>query len=556
MKKENIAKYAIIIFMIIFLFNFARSFQGIDVTDEGWSLTLSWMANEYNINPEWSSISLSNYIGGAWLSLSEPSLIWARLGGSILIALTSVMTFLCLCFYYKPKQIFKFLLPTGLIISTFNHTSVINYFTLPAFFSVLLLFLYSYLFYTNDNKTIKITNFLIGLLLAVMIFSRITLILALALPILLKLFYDKKNKINLSFNLMGLISGIACILLIYNVIGYLPLFVQDITKQFSGFISSNNVNIGPSEHNISYLMTRYILDTLMILFILVGTFFFSKFTKKIKNRILNPILIISLLVGIFAATKIFSGFYLGRSIEDFTTFALFGIMIILFKENHTNPLLFSSLFIMGITPLGSNTGLHKLFYGMWLTLPLALLIIKNTDSKYIILAATKKSLKIIPILLILVCLIYTSIYTFRDANRFELNTKFNDKSLNYIHSTELKVSALDELLEKVRDNTNPKDEILAGLDLPMIYYLTDTKPIFGPGWLSINSNEKIEQDLTNIIKENNLPKLFIYSKRNLKLEHWTKEEPNSMLNILTKTFSNLKYNKIWENDVFVMYKLP
>ena len=116
-KNNECVNYLIILLIIIFLFNLLRSFQGLDVTDEGLALIQQTLTFSGHIDPIWSSVFLSNYVGGAWLSLHTPSLIWARIGGSLLASLTALFAFLTLKEFFGAKQIFFPLLSSSLLIT-------------------------------------------------------------------------------------------------------------------------------------------------------------------------------------------------------------------------------------------------------------------------------------------------------------------------------------------------------------------------------------------------------------------------------------------------------
>ena len=73
---------------------------------------------------------------------------------------------------------------------------------------------------------------------------------------------------------------------------------------------------------------------------------------------------------------------------------------------------------------------------------------------------------------------FTDIY--RDNhNRFLLNQPFSHPSLAGIYSTEHRVKAIDEVLMAIERYTDKNDYVLMANNLPMFYYLTETKPATG-----------------------------------------------------------------------------
>lgn len=85
-----------------------------------------------------------------------------------------------------------------------------------------------------------------------------------------------------------------------------------------------------------------------------------------------------------------------------------------------------------------------------------------------------------------------------DKTRLNLNTEFSDPSLKGVYSTADRVKAVDELIYQIRKHTDKNDEILIANNIPIFYYLTETKPSFGNPWiesLPFDATKEIQREL-------------------------------------------------------------
>lgn len=118
---------------------------------------------------------------------------------------------------------------------------------------------------------------------------------------------------------------------------------------------------------------------------------------------------------------------------------------------------------------------------------------------------------------------------------------------------------MDVLISQIKKNSHKGDKILILNDIPIFYYLTETKPAFGGLWLEGMFFEGIKEKQRELENKKELPKLFIYSKVDTGSDKW----PNSMVNsertvekfLYAKTgyVNNLNYSLLWENKAIVMY---
>ena len=237
-------------------------------------------------------------------------------------------------------------------------------------------------------------------------------------------------------------------------------------------------------------------------------------------------------------------------------------------------MLLASSFIMIINHMGSSDGTGYSLWAMWICLPLIFLLMvelstksQHTNNIVIHLKSVLSLWKVI-LILILISSIYLQFYSiYRDQPRSQLNTEFSFPALNNIYSSSDRVRVVDEVLFEVSRLTDKDDEILFVNSIPMFYYLTETKPIFGRVWLLQNTIDKIDKGFQDMIDQGKRPKLFVYSKINTRPRTWPNNEGITgnlsiaaikdipKLDFLKDKFINdLNYTLIFENDAFVIYE--
>lgn len=69
-----------------------------------------------------------------------------------------------------------------------------------------------------------------------------------------------------------------------------------------------------------------------------------------------------------------------------------------------------------------------------------------------------------------------------EAGYKKMTREFSHPKLRGVYSVPEKVMPLEELLSYLKDKVKPGDYLLAYNDLPLLYYLTDTKPIYPSVW--------------------------------------------------------------------------
>ena len=110
-------------------------------------------------------------------------------------------------------------------------------------------------------------------------------------------------------------------------------------------------------------------------------------------------------------------------------------------------------------------------------------------------------LMIIPFLI--AALNYNYNYIYREVEIEKLTSRFNHPKLKGIYSTPGKVFALEELLNYLQGKVKPGDYFLAYNYIPMLYFLTHTRPAYGAAWARDDWPISIRTNLVKKMIENN-----------------------------------------------------
>ncbi len=402
------------------------------------------------------------------------------------------------------------------------------------------------------------------------VLSRVSLILIFIVPfviIIYRILVKKSSCIHISWTaVLGLCTSILLFVLLYWYIGLLDNYGSSLLA-----IAGESASGADRFHSMRSLMVSYLRDCIIIIgsngVLLIGFYAISAIGRRFGTGVSEGLVILGTLLSV--PFMILSG----RDIDYFAFFILkaaIGLIILLSglslffdrDNDRKNALLLVGIAIMIITPIGSNGGLLKSFYGMWLILPLSILCaydvsdrIRKTEISSIL--SLLKSL-LVALLILSVFFHITDIYR-DDQNRINLNTEFSSKSLHGIYSTNDRVRVLDDLLSKIERNTNEGDEILAVSGIPLVYYLTETRPALGYPWLEQIPLDKIKEQMQILEDAKRYPKLFVYAKVNTENRNWP--DANSIERGDSEVTEYLKnqylnrhnYSLLSEDEAFAIY---
>ncbi len=576
---------AYLMFAVVFLYHLLFIFQGLDLTDFGYHITHQIFSFTFSPGVKYiePTFFLTDFIGGMWLSLiGHPNVLWAKLGGVFLQALNATIIFSILENYFEKRKVFFVLFVTSIFTSIFP-LMYIHYFTFPAFLVNLELLVFNKIILSDiGSKKRSFYSFFLGFMVIPIILSRLSLILIFIIPIIFFIYWYVRKKEVLCFKkiiyptIIGIFFSSILFGLFFWYLDILNYYFLSIIENISFLVTgvANKTSSMSAASSKARLINIYVFDSKLIINILLklifGIYILSIIKEKIGKRKINMLVILlTLLLILNVSLSVKNDFDIFVSTVRPLLTVLIGIIIVLaityFAFNRVmnekiDLLLISSIGIMIINPIGSNTGLFKSMYGTWLALPLAVLSICKikTDIKN---KRISSMVSLIPILLIsLLCLsiFFNITYIYRDdINRLNLNTEFSDPSLKGVYSTSNRVEAVEELVYQIRKHSDKYDEILIANNIPIFHALTETKPSFGNPWIDLLSLDEIKEKQRKLEEKKELPKLFIYSKASGRLDwpsSYNDYKGDGNIGYLKSRYVNdLNYSLLLENEYFAIY---
>ena len=580
---------SVTLFASIFSFHILWIFQGVDVTDLGYHLT-----NQVNFFTEGADsvfvpmTFLSDFVGGIWLTIiDKPNIVWARLGGVLLYALTATISYKILKDYYDPRQVFFVVFATSVIITVRVPTTIIDYFNFPAFLLNLELFIFSRLLNEPAQSwRVKLYSWLLGFMTIPIILSRFPLILIGFVPVLVYLHHkiSKTDMIQLGRSSIYLISGVLISTTLFAVflgrIGYLNVFLETVKEELLVAFGRKK-ELVVDKHGAVEMLNLYFMDYAQVFYIIIVGIVVLYLCSIIRDRAGSYVAIFTLIIccilGALSLAYTFNVAFYTTKLVDFFAYSLIHLQIaIIFtlsgiffyyyrgRSVRIGLLVLLSAYIMVINPLGSNTGIFKSAYGMWLVLPLVFLIsyeLRFTNSTPARLKSilSWNTMIIFSMLSLAVAFHFTNSY--RDLpNRFKLNTHFNYKYLQNVYSFKDRVKVVDEVLMEIDRLTSPGDSVLMLRRIPLFYYLTETKPFFGVSWLFVQPLKRIKEFYHQALHRNRFPKIIVSSKTNTTHYNWPnlrKVSNDPKLDwLMNRYISDFSFKLVWENSAFSIYSRP
>jgi hypothetical protein len=527
------------ILLLVLLLHLPLLLQGLDMTDLGWHLTnqIDLLSADPSIEGmEWQFL-LSQYAGGVWLgAIGKPSVLWARLAGALLVAINAGIVYSILANHFPGRGIALPVMVTALLLTGSTRQVRLDYFTFPAFLILVQMwFLDRGLSGRVWGRWNAICSFMFGLMFVPVAMGRLPLgLMVLGLgPAFLYLWLrgarlERMTRV-LLVSLAGLAVSAALAVCVLSYHGMMDRYVAEVLGVIGGGQSL-------PEHELAFLVRKYSSDLVrsaayagtVIVALLSATAMIERMGERRASVVIAGGLAAALALSYLVFPQVLLGIRPWRlaSITMLGLLSVLALVVLHFgrgEDPHLDVLIIFSWFAMLVTPLGSNTGLYKATYGMWLPLPLLYLRAHQMHGELPCrwVRGVTRHLQILLVLLLAfsVPLVLTSIYR-DDWNRLRLTVPFSHPSLRGIYSTRERVDTVEGVLEVIEAHTDPGDRVLIINSVPILYYLTGTRPAMGNPWLFLESLEEIEGKQEGVEATGMWPKLFCCNKLNSRDPCW------------------------------------
>lgn len=554
------------------------AFQGFDVCDEGFSLTFYQQIFDNPNNVEYNFVYwLSGVFGGLWYRLYEQGgILWFRILYIIVNASTLIVSYNILKHFINKRialiglTMVVFINDFGFLVFYHNHLTA------------LIVLLSIYFLQKGIIKRHYLSLLIGGILIGINVFSRlpnITLfILILAIP-----FSNYLNNKPIASAIkpmlimtLGLLLGL--------IIVFIGLFGLEHFEIFKNAVLTI-VSLGEtknSTHGLMYLMQTYIYNYKMLaiqfcklLIVFVFVLGFSNYFKK--NTLVNRLIFsagLIILILFFKSGGIYIIYALG----------FIGVCGVLVSKNQIvsiRVLAFMALLIMLFLPLGSSGGIYDIGYiCVWLAIPLFLYFISqlnNVSSSFktiqgLFLNLSKHSIKYL-LLIIVFSYFIAKVYNifhgayFDSGSRLEKTYKINNKYAQRIYTTKERADIINNLLASLKNYVKPGDYLLAYDNIPMVHFLTETKPYMYNPWVWIYDENSFEEKIMKAEQEINEFPIVVQQKFNTIGEfsqpiadYMSENKENSFLYnkrrmiIMNKFLKRNDYKIVWSNPYFNIYE--
>jgi hypothetical protein len=426
--------------------------------------------------------------------------------------------------------------------------------------------------------------FFVGFLTVFCVLSRLPNITLLALTI--TFFYPyfseddriKKKRLVFSFfkyYTLGIVIGILCFLIIAFFLNHQNSLLNSLYSTIGhGTASDGN-------HNVWTLLSVYFKSYWIVLISGVKYLLLAILFIWIKGLIKNKYL--SLVIN-FIFLFVFLRFFKGRDIFELYFFILLANTLLLINKNTSLSLKLLSvmaLIVALVLPFGSDGALSNMGYvSIWLAMPLTIAYLSNVNlsvfKRFSFRGFKIEVDKIILSVLFFITLIaYASnkIYKisneayFDSGSRFEKKYSINAPLANNIYTTERRSIIINDLLENMSDYVKPDDYLLAYDKIPMIHFLSQTRPYMNTPWVWVYSGEMFEEKLKKAEKEIDVLPIVVQQKFETivafsePLDDYMSENgidnnlhSNARSKAMNDFLSRNDYQIVWCNDYFVIYK--
>lgn len=571
-----------LVVLVIVLLQLILGVQGFDVCDDGFVLTFYQQIFNDPSSVEYNFVYwLSGVFGGVWYELyPRGGILWFKVFTVIINTLTFILA------YNIFKQfVSKRIVLLGLLISLFvNDFGFLVYYHnhLTALLAISSVFFLLKGLTKNSVFSIVFSGFIIGM----NVFTRIPNVTLIVFILGIPFYYfvtDKSLKNSLKiimYYILGIVLGVGFIVVLLLLLSQFEIMTNAIFSLFDLGVADD------STHNASGLIKTYLnsyitlLDVMGQLSIIIILFF------TICNYLKN-LLWLRYLILFFGFCYTFLWFKEG-GIYPVYAISYVGALMVLFTKQGSGikTLAFLGVLMLTFLPFGSNGAIGNAGYmSIWLSTPFFFYflinkgdLIINLKTKFIdrnIVVSEFTSIKFIMFISVAFFLakgLNVSKQAYFDVgSRFQKTHTIENVLANGIYTTERRAEIINDLLVNLNKYVKSNDYLLAYDKIPMLHFLTETRPYMFNSWVWIYDSQSFDKKLKQAEKRIKIYPIVVTQKFETILE-FSKPIPNYLEENLTNTkgliiaydtkknasmntfLNNNDYEIVWSNEYFNIYK--
>jgi len=561
-------KVLILTLLLTFIYELILSFQGFDLCDEGSALTVYQQIFKCPSSVEYQFVYyLGGIVGGVWNILFG-------FGGILSFRILTVIV-IVFTIYFTSLSLKEIINPIMIPVATLMVLLANNYGIMVFFHNHLTALLGAITIYfllrgLNMNRPLYL--FTAALFCGINIFSRIPNITLLALGLLLFIdyFYKKDKQLlgrNILASIAGLTTGIGVVVLLIFLLRHGDIFFQKVYDNLFYKGSSED-----SPHSLGKLLTVYLgnyhqIFIYLSIFVFALTFF--PFIYRFYKHKWQKLIVIVLYSFVIIAFSLFA-----FNCEKYYAIILFPLILsYYFDRNNSSIILLNtaSLIVLFFMPLGSDVGVLNMgYFSIW---PATFTAVAHVY-RFIRLKMQKNnnSYRLFFIVFYFLYCIYGLYVVSRNAYydrgaRWEKRFRAHNDKFTVLTSKD-KAEAMDNLLSELGKYVKSGDYLFCFESLPMIHYLTETKPYIGNPWVWVYDSNNFIRHLKKSVETIPLP-VVVRQKCQPIGGYWTTpfiiERTSSVYTYFYKDKSIACFEKFlednryviaWENELFQIYVQP
>ena len=575
---KQISKIPIeIIFPILLIWQLLLTFQGLDLADTGFHLTAFRFIFDDPYSVQYSMMFwLSDVCGALWMKIFPAGgLYWFKIGWVVVVS-SAFMIYFSLLKPLLGKQNALIGLAITLVFILQGGPECLNYDIFSCLgYAIGILSLYKGL--KNNRLGLIILS---GSLFGLSVFFKLSNITALAffllIPFSALLYRDSLCEfLKKSFTwLLGFAGGMIFVLLLIRQLGQLDLFLNNLSV-VSAMGNDIHASHGLKPMLLSYLSGYMNALVLLVIFMLI-VWIYLKLSNKYQNLFTerNYRFILFMAGGMAVLlTILLKDVFWSKVRYLFIGLLIFqGLVLITDKKcrNEMRLLSLAGLILLLIAPLGSDSGLAKSTWGMWILGPMILampftLKMENLFRLPISIHQARFLKRTLAVVILLTAMVCAWERTYFDVgSRISKIYPIEHPRMKFIYTSSERARVVNELIRDGFPKMKDKEYLLSFIEIPMLNYLSDKRPFISTSWPKLYYNPdtfrlKLEEALQ---RRKTLPAI-IRQKQNTVLNDWpASPEPDYLKykvglsdwpehgRILNEFIANNNYQVVWENEMF------